>query len=372
MLNWLVAGGTETPGRWLAAGKPPADIDAAWEALAERHAPHLALAPLPPEPGTPVALPGPAPESLSALPPPLSIAPAWRIGSFSGLASDSRGEAAANDHDARIAEAAQRIAAPPPAIAPDDILRFPRGPSAGDCLHAIFERIDFTDPAGWKDAIAHVLSAHPQYLPGVRAAEQAPLQAGMAARMLADVMRTTLTDGIVLGAIPSTRRLTELEFSLPAPRVSAHAAQCRAHEPGLRHPAPHVPRPRRLPQGLHRPRVRAWRPLLRARLEIQPPGLRAVRLRPRPAAGGHDRAQLPSAIPALRAGRRAIPPGIACPTTAHDTHFGGVLYLFVRGVRPDWINADGTPAGVFHDRPSAATLARLDALFARASARAAP
>ena len=56
------------------------------------------------------------------------------------------------------------------------------------------------------------------------------------------------------------------------------------------------------------------------------------------------------------------------PGYRHDTHFGGVLYLFVRGVRSDWINADGTPAGVFHHRPSAATLARLDALFGSANA----
>jgi exodeoxyribonuclease V beta subunit len=52
------------------------------------------------------------------------------------------------------------------------------------------------------------------------------------------------------------------------------------------------------------------------------------------------------------------------PGYHHETHFGGVFYLFVRGVRPNWRNADGTPAGVFHNRPSAATLARLDALFA--------
>ena len=43
------------------------------------------------------------------------------------------------------------------------------------------------------------------------------------------------------------------------------------------------------------------------------------------------------------------------PGYRHAAHFGGVLYLFVRGVRPDWVGADGTPAGVFFDRPSAAT-----------------
>jgi exodeoxyribonuclease V beta subunit len=49
---------------------------------------------------------------------------------------------------------------------------------------------------------------------------------------------------------------------------------------------------------------------------------------------------------------------------AFDSHFGGVLYLFVRGVRPDWRDADGRPSGVYAHRPAADTLAALEALFA--------
>ena len=200
----------------------PADIAAAWQALATRL--------FPPSPS--LRCPNSAARrsrwrARTGNPrrpaPPKTIAPAWRFSSFSGLSSDAKSEAAANDHDARIADVAKSIGAPPPDIAPDDILRFPRGTSAGECLHAIFEHIDFTAPAGWSDAIERGLSAHPQFLPGVRAAEQSPLLAGMAARMLHDVTSTTLPDGIVLGAVPTARRLTELEFSLPLPRVSAHA-----------------------------------------------------------------------------------------------------------------------------------------------------
>ncbi|HEY3553852.1 MAG TPA: PD-(D/E)XK nuclease family protein, partial [Casimicrobiaceae bacterium] len=55
------------------------------------------------------------------------------------------------------------------------------------------------------------------------------------------------------------------------------------------------------------------------------------------------------------------------PGYRHDAHFGGVIYLFVRGVRPGWQNADGTATGVHFHRPSAATLARLDALLGAAS-----
>ena len=47
----------------------------------------------------------------------------------------------------------------------------------------------------------------------------------------------------------------------------------------------------------------------------------------------------------------------------YEKHFGGVLYLFVRGVRPHW-QIDGVPCGVFHQRCPAAVLTSLDALLA--------
>jgi len=371
LLNWLAAGGTDSPAQWLAAGKPAADIAAAWEALSRRLAPHLGVGPLPAGRGTPVAPDGPAPETLSALPPPQSIAPAWRIGSFSGLTSDSRSEAAATDHDARIGEGLGRIAAPPAETAPDDILRFPRGPAAGECLHAILERSDFTDPTGWNDAIARGLFVHPQSLPGVRAAEQSPLLEGMAARMLADVTSTRLPDGIVLGAIPAVRRLNELEFSLPSPRVSARALNAALGSLGY-----DVPRLafRDLEGYLKgyvdlvfehggRYYVLDWKSnhLGYAPSDYGPAALRAAMT--------EHSYHLQYLLYSLAVGRY-LEHRVA--DYGHDTHFGGVLYLFVRGVRPDWVNPDGTPAGVFHHRPSAAALARLDALFAPARATVAP
>ncbi|HQO30027.1 MAG TPA: hypothetical protein PKY22_10965, partial [Accumulibacter sp.] len=48
-------------------------------------------------------------------------------------------------------------------------------------------------------------------------------------------------------------------------------------------------------------------------------------------------------------------------------HFGGVLYLFVRGVRPAWLDIDtcgiASPCGVYFHRPADATLAALDVLL---------
>jgi exodeoxyribonuclease V beta subunit len=371
LLNWLVARGAESPQAWLDGKRSTADIAAAWEALAGQLEPHLALAPLPDQPGAPVAPGGPAAETLAALPPPATIAPAWRHSSFSGLLSDAKSEAAANDHDARVTDAPTRIAGPPADIAPDDILRFPRGPSAGECLHAIFEHIDFVDPAGWDDAIARALFAHPQTLAGVRAAGQSPVLAGMARRMLEDVMSTGLPDRIVLGAIPKGRRLTELEFGLPSPRVSAGALNAM-----LRHAGYDVPRLafRDLEGYLKgyidavfehggRYYVADWKS---NHLGYAPADYGPAPLQVAMAEHGYHLQYLLYSLAVDRYLRHRL------PGYRHDTHFGGVLYLFVRGVRPDWVNADGTPAGVYFDRPSADTLARLDDLFAVESAKAAP
>ena len=51
-------------------------------------------------------------------------------------------------------------------------------------------------------------------------------------------------------------------------------------------------------------------------------------------------------------------------------HLGGAVYLFVRGVRPGWTDAGGQPSGVFFHRPEPETIRRLSALFDAAEAAA--
>jgi exodeoxyribonuclease V beta subunit len=50
------------------------------------------------------------------------------------------------------------------------------------------------------------------------------------------------------------------------------------------------------------------------------------------------------------------------PAYDRATHFGGVLYLFVRGIRPAW-RVDGLPAGVFFHRPADEVIDALSALL---------
>src|SRR6185437_530036 len=131
---------------------------------------------------------------------------------------------AALDHDATASDDATLVRATPLQDTPsDDILRFPRGVAAGDCLHAALERIDFTDASGWDDAIAYALRRHPVSLRGVADSEQPALVRRMMSRMIGNVVRTPLSDGIRLDAIARDRRLAELEFNLPVHHVDANA-----------------------------------------------------------------------------------------------------------------------------------------------------
>ena len=56
------------------------------------------------------------------------------------------------------------------------------------------------------------------------------------------------------------------------------------------------------------------------------------------------------------------------PNYSHAQHFGGAVYLFVRGVRPHWQQADGTPAGLHFFRAPQTLLDDVTALLAGATA----
>jgi len=367
-LNWLVSGRDTPPAEWLEAKRTPDEIAAAWQALAQRLSPHADVSPLPLTTGVPVVRDDPAPETLHALAPPRSIAPAWRVGSFTSLVSDTSGEAAASDHDARVSDVP---AGPTAAIAPQDILRFPRGAAAGDCLHTMFERCDFTRPDTWPDAVAQGLREHPLVVPGVPAAERTPMLTAMARGMLADVLATPLQAGLLLRDVPRERRLTELEFSLPAPRISARALNAALTALGYDVPRLGFRDLEGYLKGFidlvfeHAGRyyVLDWKS---NHLGYAPGDYGPAALKQAMAGHSYHLQHLLYALALDRYLRHRLGGYVQAQ------HFGGVFYLFVRGVRPDWRNADGSPAGVFRHRPTAATLARLDALFTSVPSGAAP
>ncbi|MEO5766453.1 MAG: 3'-5' exonuclease, partial [Casimicrobiaceae bacterium] len=373
--NWLVAGDGMTLDRWLDADRAPADIARAWRALAAS-APTVALVPLPAAPGVPLADPARDPATIAALPPPARIAFGWRIGSFSALAQGAVSERAAADHDGRAVEldaAMPTHAAADPAapaqeratIDPDDIARFPRGAAAGECLHAVFERIDFADPRGWRAIIAGAL----REFPPARGAAADPVRlAPMVERMLHDVVATPLPFGATLASVKPARRLAELKFTFPAPSV----VPARLHDAVV---AEGYAMPRLAPGTLagylngyidlvfeHDARyyVLDWKSnyLGSSSADYARRSIAAAM-----ASHSYHLQQLVYALALDRYLRRRI------RDYAPAAHFGGVLYLFVRGVRPAWRDDNGAPAGVYFDRPAPQALARIAAALGEREAR---
>jgi len=357
LLNWLVAGAAFTPEEWFKSPLQAEAIDDAWGQLADGQPAAITLEPLPLARPVPLAPERPAPESLAALPPPARIPPAWRIGSYSGLTQGITHEAAAADHDLRAPAAP---GAPAAGLDDDDILNFPRGADAGVCLHALFERVDFTQPAGWPAAVDAVLRAHPQPAP-----PGAPL-AAMLQRLLRDVLNRPLPVGTArplrLAEVGPARRLTELEFHLPAHGLDAGALNAALAGFGYRVP--------RLAFGTLQGFLKGFIDLV-----VEHEG-RFFVLDWKSNHLGNDAADYaPDALAAVMDEQayqlQALLYGVALdrllrqrlPGYRPEQHFGGAIYLFVRGLRPGWQAADGTPAGLHFHRPAPAVLARLAALL---------
>jgi len=319
-------------------------------------------------------MPRPAPESVAALLPPSHIDAGWAIGSYSSLALGARHEAAALDHDLRllpagfdtadIAVAAGSAVAATSAliIADDDILRFPRGAEAGECLHAVFEHMAFTEPATWPAAVATALATHP---PPWNDAAAAPLGPAMLQHMLADVLHTPLPGGAVLAQVPRMRCLVELEFDLPVPQLGAAALAQALRQHGYATPS--------LSFGTLRGHLRGFIDLVFEHggrycvldWKSNHLGDSADDYAPASLARAMDRQgyHLQYLLYSVALHRHLQ---LRVPGYRFETHFGGVLYLFVRGVRPHWPGR-----GVYAHRPTLQTIEHLSSLLG-APAQATP
>jgi exodeoxyribonuclease V beta subunit len=357
MLNWLVCGEGFDAGRWFDAKLEPAAIDAAWIALGAGCADPFTVAPLPDLSHQPALAAEPVAERLSARPAPGPAAPSWNRSSFSGLVRNLTHDAAVADHDTAadvaIAPLLERVEGP----APHDILAFPRGPAAGECIHHLFEHIDFTDPAGWDDAIRAALAAHPQ---GSVPDDADTLQRQLRG-MLDAVLATELGPGICLGRIGRAERLTELGFTLPAralqPELLNAFLTTHGHAAGrldFQTVSGYLSGAIDLVfRSGGRYFLLDWKSNhLGDGIEDYAPD----RLSQAMTEHAYRLQYLLYSVALHRLLRRRL------VQYDYDRHFGGVYYLFVRGVRPDWTTGQG-PTGVFYDRPDAAMLRALDALI---------
>jgi exodeoxyribonuclease V beta subunit len=376
LLNWLVAGGETAPADWFEHKLGVPAVAAGWAALAQRSGGDIDVSPLPPTPGEPLRTPRPSPDALAALVPPRALPGGWWIGSFSAIAHGATHDRSGVDHDLRAVDAvaapAAEVAAASPAdfrAAADDALNFPRGPAAGECIHQAFEQIDFDKPQGWPDAVAGALRLlRTLGVDEARAAspELDALRTRMLQGLLENVLNTPLPLGtdapLKLADLPSSRRLVELEFHLPSHRLDPHALNEVLARHGYEMPRLSFTALRGFLKGFvdlvfeHEGRffILDWKsnhlgdtPAHYARASMDA----AMRDQ------GYHLQYLLYTVALDRYLRHRL------PRYRPEDHLGGAAYLFVRGVRPDWRDADGAPLGVWFHRPTRAAIQQLSALF---------
>jgi exodeoxyribonuclease V beta subunit len=260
-----------------------------------------------------------------------TIAAPWRVSSFSGLLA--RRALEAPDHDAQGPEAWDAPARPADS-SQRTVFDFPGGTRAGTLIHALFERVDFADPGGERaaTAVAEVLAAHryeSSWSPVLRT-------------MLRDVLTTPLArGGWCLADIGEHARVTELEFLFPvdagAPALAAGVAPPRGFLRGFIDLV--------FTHG-ERWYVLDWKS---NRLGSRVEDYAAARLEQTMRESLYD-LQYRLYTVALHRHLAARLPGYD-----YDRHFGGVFYLFVRGMRP----AAGAANGVYFARPERADIESL-------------
>jgi exodeoxyribonuclease V beta subunit len=367
-LSWLAAGAGMTPAQWRQNKLSPDEIDAAWQALAQRSAdsdgdaPAIGYAALPSAQGVPLLAQPASPQSISIPDPPSRIPPGWRLGSYSQLIHGASGERTAVDHDLRAASADAAALSVPEAVAAEDIVRFPRGMMAGHCIHAIFETVDFQRSEGWSGSIAKALRDHPQTPRQGNTAAQLP---GMLANMLKDVLQTPLPGSFKLADVPRRKRLVELKFSLPAAHITHPNLRKLLERHGYAMPALNFPE-------LHGYLNGAIDLVFEAAGQFWVLDWKSNFLGA--SAAHYEAAALQAAMEQHYYHLQYLLYTVALhrllqrrmPEYAYERHFGGALYLFVRGVRPGWVGPDGRAAGVFAARPPQRLIEDLSALMDRA------
>jgi exodeoxyribonuclease V beta subunit len=365
-LAWLLHGPVEPPDDLFAAldahfAAGDAALREDLERLQTRCA-DLRVLPLPDDEGNALAVADSAGRAAVARRFTAHVPAAWRVASFSGWLAQAHAWVTAEqpDHDGLVEISATQAAttAAPLAPQPNDqsIFAFPRGARPGTLIHALFEHSDFAAPA--QTSIEPLLR---------EAGYEVHWRASLL-RLLTDVVTTPLdANGLSLSAVARRRRLDELEFSFPLAAVTP-LQLAAAIGSGEGADGWLMERVAALSFGAAQGFMKGFMDLvfehdgrwyivdyksnwLGATVDAYAPALLAAAM----ADECYDLQALLYTV-ALAQALQLRQPGFD-----YDTHFGGVRYLFVRGMGP----ATGTQRGVYSWRPSADLVDRVGALLLR-------
>ena len=361
LLNWVAAGNGCTPEEWIDGKRKKVeaeDIEMRWQDMARCSNGRISLSQIPLDKGSPVHADVHDLDELACRNLPSHTPSGWWISSFSGLTRDATHENSASEQDLLLAELSVATHNSASTASEDDIINFPKGSRAGLCLHRAFELCDFASPASWPKAIASALAEYPQESDG-----KSGLLPSMMMNMLTAVTETPLPDGICLRDITIGKRLNELGFYLPrsrliitklnqtlknlgydVPQLRSHEIECYLKgfmDMVFEH------------QGRYY--ILDWKSNF---LGAAADDYNHIRTSEAMAENAYHLQYLLYTV----ALNRYL--SLRVNNYRYEDHFGGVLYLFVRGVRPEWLNADGSACGVYFKKPAKADIAQFDALFA--------
>ena len=263
-----------------------------------------------------------------------SIRPGWSSASFSSIIAGQGSETA--DHDQIL-----------PSFGPEasdrrDRFTFPRGARAGTCLHLLFEKLDFTRAdIELPGLIPEVLEGH-----GIDKEWSPVVQ-----ELILGVLTTELTPGLRLDEVKVNQRLTEMgfTFTVDLPRTDALTELLAAHGP-----APY----RNLARSLSFPTLAGF---LKGFIDLvfEKDGrfflvdyksnwlgnsLDDYRAENLLLVMARDHYFLQYLLYTVALHRYLT---LRLPDYDYQSHFGGVFYLFLRGITPE----RGPGHGVFFDRP---------------------
>jgi exodeoxyribonuclease V beta subunit len=350
--DWLQA--TQERFGKLEAAAIRGDLQTAFAAAGDA----VAIAPLPREPGQRYRPPEGVEPELKARVFAGSLSEFWRVGSFTALTAGQSVETP--DYDMTAAVPGGETGAEVAAVPLRGIFAFPRGARAGSCLHAMFERLDFTqrDRERREDLVSRTLTGH-----GLDAAEWTPVVADLIERVLA----TPLDEkGLRLATVAPDRRLNELEFAYPLGHLRADGLRRVLARHGYA-----VGPFREMIDHLEFSPLRGYMKgfidlVFEAGGRFYLVDYKSNWLGPEPAA--YRRELLDDAMARESYVLQYLIYTVALhrylrlrvPDYHYARHFGGVFYLFLRGMDP----ALGADCGVFRDRPAPELVAALDELMA--------
>lgn len=292
----------------------------------------------------------------------------WWISSYSGLAAQghghSKGVLANPGFDDEVVTEAAVLAAEEPVQAPQpSIFTFPKGARPGTLLHSLFETIDFQSAAG-EPLAQHIATLLAQdgfdesWAQVLQQQVEAVLDTPLETALLAES-----GEPVRLRDLAPERKQVELEFFLPMGRVTAPAltALCQQHDPLSRG---NKPLSFATVQGMLKgfiDLVFEWQGrwylldyksnhLGMSPADYSRPALEQAMV-------GH-RYDLQYQLYSLALHRLL---SLRLPGYDFDQHFGGVFYLFLRGM---------PQGGIFHTRPSRDLVLGLDRLFSEGAAPA--